>query len=358
MGVCLSAELMPLKQWERIAMTPFPLPTPEMVADYDDLSDHSKLPQKVDVSVIVLAYNHRQFIAECLDSIVRQKTRFVFNIILSDDGSSDGTRDICQEYQRKYPSLIRLVAAKHNHKRLGVAKRVEDAIADHARYVMWCEGDDYWLDDQKIQKQIECLDAHQDVDACAARFRTFYSQENRLDSEQDSLGGGYVRRIFRNGFEFLHRNTLCVRLGAYREISEYINRTGIEYDLTVLLLLELGRGVYVLPDVVSVYRWTGLGVWTSWSPDEKRARHLQNMYQMAHALDFPKSIYFYSALLCEYCSCLRIFCKRWDAPSLVLALVRVMQYSLLYPVSLLYAAMYVALPKVLRKVRRTCRIGK
>ncbi len=110
------------------------------------------------ISVCITTYNHEPFIGECLESIVTQKVNFTFEIVIGEDASTDGTLAICREYADKYPSLIRLLTTPVN---LGMVKNgFRTAAATTGEYIAICEGDDYWTDPTKLQRQYDFLEAN------------------------------------------------------------------------------------------------------------------------------------------------------------------------------------------------------
>ena len=110
------------------------------------------------VSVCMITYNHASFVREAIEGVLSQKTHFKFELIISDDVSSDNTREICESYQRDYPEIIRLVFREQN---LGICKNFYQTLSlAKGQYVAVCEGDDYWTDPYKLQKQIDYLSVH------------------------------------------------------------------------------------------------------------------------------------------------------------------------------------------------------
>jgi len=110
------------------------------------------------VSIFCTTYNHENFIAQTLESFLMQETNFAFEIVVGEDCSTDKTRDIIVSYQQRYPELIRLIAFDQN---VGRKKNTHTTFAQcRGRYVAKCEGDDYWTDPKKLQKQVDYLEAH------------------------------------------------------------------------------------------------------------------------------------------------------------------------------------------------------
>lgn len=115
------------------------------------------------VSIQCLTFNHEAYIRQCLDGFVMQKTNFRFEAIIHDDASTDGTADIVREYAEKYPDIIKPLFEVENRysKNDGSLQRVMD---EHSigKFIAICEGDDYWTDPYKLQKQVDVLEARSD----------------------------------------------------------------------------------------------------------------------------------------------------------------------------------------------------
>jgi len=125
------------------------------------------------VSILVVTYNHAKYISQCIDSIIAQKTNFAFEIILGEDGSTDGTQEICKRYAAAYPDVIRL-AIRDQSKKVYLYGRATGkynllCCLQEARgeYLAFCDGDDYWTDATKLQKQVDFLDEYQRYSFCA-----------------------------------------------------------------------------------------------------------------------------------------------------------------------------------------------
>ena len=113
------------------------------------------------VSIRCITYNHEPYIRQCLEGIVIQQTNFRFEAIVHDDASTDGTASIIKEYAEKYPEIIKPIFETENKwsKRDGSLQRIMNE-ACQGKYMAICEGDDYWIDPCKLQRQIEFLETH------------------------------------------------------------------------------------------------------------------------------------------------------------------------------------------------------
>ena len=124
------------------------------------------------ISVWVITYNHADFIEKCLDSILEQEINYPFEICLGEDESTDGTREICREYAARYPNIIRLFLRDRNDpRRAGCAGAwqfnfIETFKACRGKYVALCDGDDFWSDPKKLQKQVDYLEQHPECSGC------------------------------------------------------------------------------------------------------------------------------------------------------------------------------------------------
>ncbi len=128
--------------------------------------------KKIRLSVRIITYNHERYIAQALDSILMQKTDFPFEICLGEDDSSDGTREICKRYAEKYPEKIRLFLRSRNDviyikgRPSGRFNFLETLKACRGEFMAFLDGDDYWTDPEKLQRQVDYLDAHPECVGC------------------------------------------------------------------------------------------------------------------------------------------------------------------------------------------------
>jgi glycosyltransferase involved in cell wall biosynthesis len=131
------------------------------------------------VSVVILTYNQKAFIAQCIESAVNQQTNFDYEILVGDDFSTDGTRDIILDLQNRYPDKVKPVLHPHNMGRNGLFNTIETLKKATGEYVSIIDGDDYFLDPLKLQKQADYLDSNATFSACF--HNTFLMYENPKD---------------------------------------------------------------------------------------------------------------------------------------------------------------------------------
>jgi len=127
------------------------------------------------ISVIITSYNQEAYIKQCLDSIIMQEGNFKLEVILGDDDSVDGTRKILQEYVNNFPQIFFLFPRQEN---LGYSKNYKRCIdACNGNYIAFCDGDDYWTDVNKLQKQLDFLQKHPDFSMCFSAIKLLNQQD-------------------------------------------------------------------------------------------------------------------------------------------------------------------------------------
>ena len=140
------------------------------------------------VSICSITYNHAPYIRQCLEGFLMQKTSFPFEIIINDDCSTDGTTEIIQEYAEKYPDIIKPIFHDENQYLKGVRGMFATFCYPRAqgKYIALCEGDDYWIDPLKLQKQVDILEKSPHVTMVYTGFRTVNMSSNEYSSEVHS----------------------------------------------------------------------------------------------------------------------------------------------------------------------------
>lgn len=169
------------------------------------------------VSVLVFTYNQERYISQCVEAILSQKTDFDFEILISDDCSTDRTPEICKNYQQKYPRQIRLNLQEQNR---GIARNYGDTLpAARGKYVSSIAGDDFWIIDNKLQLQKEYLDSHPQCGLCFTNTNTCDEQGkiicNRFLKSED------ISKSFED--HLLHKGYIAPLTWMYRRemISKY-----------------------------------------------------------------------------------------------------------------------------------------
>ena len=140
------------------------------------------------VCVCSITYNHEKYIRECLEGIVMQQTTFPFISIVVDDASTDQTPSIISEYAAKYPDIIHPILLKENHYSQKKPKEPYFIpFQEKAKYVAFCEGDDYWTDPHKLQKQVDALEKHPGCKACVHKVLRVNERGERTNKTYPSV---------------------------------------------------------------------------------------------------------------------------------------------------------------------------
>jgi glycosyltransferase involved in cell wall biosynthesis len=122
-----------------------------------EISDPAVMAKKPLVSAKMITYNHAPYIAQAIEGVIQQKTDFPFELVIGEDCSTDGTREIVFDYQKRYPDIIRVITSDKN---VGACKNsIRADKACRGKYIAFCEGDDYWHDSTKLQKQIKLMES-------------------------------------------------------------------------------------------------------------------------------------------------------------------------------------------------------
>lgn len=227
--------------------------------------------QEVLVTIRCCAYNHERFIRQCLEGFVMQKTDFRFEAIVHDDASTDNTAAIIREYAEKYPDIIKPIYETENQysKHDGSLTRIMNAHT-RGKYIAMCEGDDYWTDPYKIQKQVDFLESHPDYVMCSSRFDKYWQESGLLeeDPDKDFKGADYDLQNLIGGKWLTQTLTVMYRRSAL-DLKHYA-RYGMSLDMILFYeLLKHGKG-YCFPEVMGVYRYHKGGVWSEVSQNHRR----------------------------------------------------------------------------------------
>ncbi len=246
---------------------------------------------KVKVSVYCMTYNHEDYIRAALDGFVNQKTNFDYEVIIHDDASTDATADIVREYEAKYPKIIKPIYQKENQysKRTGIFKTfiLPNISGD---YIAVCEGDDYWNDPDKLQKQVDFLDAHPEYSSCVHNSwqinmktgeRTLINKSDKKDYDiqfQDVIKGGNT---------CYQSSSLIYRKEFAYDRPEFFNKAKIFSDYPLSIYLVIKGKMRFFADTMSTYRYLNQGSWTS---NQMNMTAAKNADRYNYAIDMLKSV--------------------------------------------------------------------
>lgn len=152
------------------------------------------------VSAKMITYNHEPYIAQAIEGVLRQETSFPFELVIGEDCSTDGTREIVFDYQKKYPDIIRVITSDKN---VGACKNgLRTRKACRGKYIAYCEGDDYWHHPQKLQKQVDYLESHPECglvhsdqdryyEKTGGKIKNFFRTTNNIPPENFNIFKGW-----------------------------------------------------------------------------------------------------------------------------------------------------------------------
>lgn len=239
------------------------------------------------VSVCCMTYNHVSFIRQCLDGFMMQKCSFNFEVLIHDDASTDGTQNIIREYVTRYPDIIKPIYQKENQYSKGIDPNVKYNFSRaKGKYIALCEGDDYWTDPFKLQKQVDFLESHPDYVMCSHRFNQYIQDKNLLEEEKNLTfqGADYDLKNLIGGKWLTQTLTVMYRRSAL-DLKRYA-LYGMSMDIILFYaLLKNGKG-YCFPDIMGVYRLHGGGVWSEVSLNQRRLIELKArlaIYNVEHS---------------------------------------------------------------------------
>jgi glycosyltransferase involved in cell wall biosynthesis len=230
----------------------------------DDMTEQTTMDpdQRPEVSVMMITYNQARTIRQALDSVLMQQTNFIFEIVLADDCSTDGTREICLEYRDKYPQQIKLLLHPAN---LGAIQNSICSIqAVTGKYVAFCEGDDYWIDPLKLQSERDFLEKN-------GHFTGVHTQVNYIDANDNIIGSSDLIPAHIESVDFnylvqknvIHTCSFLFRKSIIDEtIDKILNLTPV-LDYTLFLAAAYKGRIGYLRKITATYR-KNAGITSTW----------------------------------------------------------------------------------------------
>ncbi|MCB2209909.1 glycosyltransferase [bacterium] len=206
------------------------------------------------VSILCITYNQENFIADALNGFVMQQTSFPFEIIIHDDASTDGTAEIIKDFEKEYPDLIRAIYQTENQYSQGII--VEEPLYRMARgrYIAICEGDDYWIDAQKLEKQVDFMIAHPDCSICY--HKVLFQYENK--KEKNHIFPEITGDVLFSKEDFFGRYisatcSIIIENKYVDELFEFGRKVG-SGDIALAYFFATKGKVGFLDDLMGVYR--------------------------------------------------------------------------------------------------------
>ncbi len=203
------------------------------------------------ISVCMITYNHEKFISQAIEGILMQRVEVPIELIIGDDCSTDNTRMICIDYKKKYPKIVKLRFPENNQ---GVMKNFTDCLNScSGEYIALCEGDDYWIDPLKLQKQFSFMQKNDTYSMCCHNSIVLYEENKLLKSfnniliDKDLNLYEIVRSWIIPTASIFFRNNNVLPLPSWAN-SIYSG------DLTLTLFLINSGKIHFINSYMSVYR--------------------------------------------------------------------------------------------------------
>ncbi|MCR4664205.1 MAG: glycosyltransferase [Paludibacteraceae bacterium] len=218
------------------------------------------------LAIHCLVYNHEPYLRDCLEGFVIQKTNFRYVAIVHEDCSTDGSAAIIQEYAEKYPNIIKPIYETENqwHKTDGSLSRIMNEAIDStgAKYIAMCEGDDYWTDPLKLQKQVDILEADETLMMCSTLCKVVDNHSQTIHAirpetvVKDNKQGRYTLRDFISQNHQYPTASVVFRNTHVSEVRAKHAHTENAFlgDWTLWICLLIYGDMYFLKEVTCAYR--------------------------------------------------------------------------------------------------------
>lgn len=229
------------------------------------------------VTVICLSYNHEKYIRQCLDSVLSQVTNFTYEVIVHDDASTDGTEGIIREFEEKHDNLISIIEEENCFQRgEDYSEKIYRKVS--GKYIAYCECDDWWCDENKLQRQFEYMESNPGCSLCVHAVKqfcdasdTYMTPSSRGEVEADFS----TEEIIRGDGGMFGTNSMFFRSEYYLLPSLYRGWGVGDYPSMIYLSL-MGR-VHYFPTLMSAYRVFAEGSWSERMKDGKKAEKQERL---------------------------------------------------------------------------------
>ncbi|MGN0364404.1 MAG: glycosyltransferase family 2 protein [Suilimivivens sp.] len=273
---------------------------------------------EVEVTVCCITYNHAKYVRKCLDGLVEQKTNFSFEILIYDDASTDETIEIIKEYVYRYPKLFVLMLQKENQYSKGNRSTLTQFMLPKARgkYIAVCEGDDFWCDQFKLQKQYDALQRYENCNMCTHRVEIVRENGDEYGAciPQRNISCGEMKgktlidyiafedtHLFHTSSMFFRREDIVEEL---KNPPSFMLATAAE-DRALFLLFATKGNIYYIDDCMSKYRIQSEGSWSSLNAKSKKQvlQTDKELLQMIAGFDsytqgqFSEEVYAYQTIV-------------------------------------------------------------
>lgn len=218
---------------------------------------------KIMVSISCITYNQEMYIRDALEGFIKQKTNFNYEVVVHDDASTDKTPEIIREYAKKYPDIIKPIFQEENQYSKGVqiSKTYVYPVLK-GKYIAECEGDDYWIDENKLQKQVDFLESHPDYSACAHSSIILNCKDGtqKVDYEVKEDCTLELQDIF-DWKEKRYQSASLMFRAEYMDRPKEFHMRNVG-DLPLGIYLGINGKIFFFKEPMSVYRAQASGAWS------------------------------------------------------------------------------------------------
>lgn len=213
---------------------------------------------RIDISVLMLTYNFEKYIDEAIRGVMHQRCSHNFELVIGDDHSTDGTVEICRRWAAKYPGHIVLMENVQNR---GLMQNFADTYAHcRGRYIAICEGDDYWIDRTKLQRQADFLDAHPDYAMCVHRVVNYYEEDGSMSlSNGGQKSDNDIIDLARRNF--VTNVSVMFRHANVNPLPEWVTQAAT-YDYAMHMLNAEHGNIRYMNRCMAVYRKRREALWS------------------------------------------------------------------------------------------------
>lgn len=221
------------------------------------------MDKSIKVTIICITYNHQDYIEDALKGFLMQKTNFKYEIIVHDDASTDKTAEIIKKYEKKYPEMIRPIYQKENQysKRVSIMKEYIFPKVK-GKYIATCEGDDYWIDPLKLQKQVDYMEQHPECSACYGSTKIVDAKTNEILGDIKIKEDSTYLNMEECVLKYLPQtSTFLAKTSVMLQKPDFMYKTPVG-DVMNLNWVAINGKVYYFSDYFSYYRSEVPGSWT------------------------------------------------------------------------------------------------
>lgn len=242
--------------------------------------------EEIIVSIICCTYNHEKYIKRAIESFLEQKTTFKFEVLIHEDASTDNTADIVRKYEKDYPEIIHVIYAEENRYSKGI-RIPEDILIpiSNGKYLAFCEGDDYFTDPYKLQKQVDYLEKHPECSLCFHSAEIVTVDEKRMSVIRPESQSCIIdaEKVIKGGGGYMATNSIMFPSRITKNLPSYFS-FGRIYDYIWQMYCASQGTTYFIDEIMSAYRKGDPNSWSNTSDYDKN-KNIERYIQEQKILD-------------------------------------------------------------------------